>query len=67
MKEKILEYLTSHPGARKREVAHFLKVWQCDFNFLATFDDLCEDNLIREEIIHDIGNMEYYSKWYVVS
>ena len=66
MREKILEYLTNHPGARKREIASFLKVWQCSFEFLATIDDMCEDNLIRAESFSDPANMEYYDKWYVV-
>ena len=66
MEEKILSYLRKHPGARKREIASHLHVWQCSFEFLATIDDLCEDGLIREEIYRDPAQMEFYSKWYAV-
>lgn len=66
MREKILEYLREHPGARKRSVASYLHIWQCDPEFLGTFDDLCEDGLIREEIYRDPAQIEFYSKWYVV-
>ena len=66
MREKILAHLQAHPGARKREIAHCIPCWQCDFDFLATFDDLCEDGLIRYETIKDFANMEYYDKWYLV-
>lgn len=66
MREKILEYLRTNPGAHKRNIASFLKVWQCSFEFLATMDDLYEDGLIRSEIYRDPAQMEYYEKWYVV-
>lgn len=66
MREKILDYLREHPGARKRSIASHLRIWQCSFEFLATMDDLCEDGLIREEIYKDPAQMEFYSKWYAV-
>lgn len=66
MREQILAYLRGHPGARKREIAGHLRIWQCSFEFLATMDDLCEDGLIREEIYKDPAQMEFYSKWYAV-
>ena len=66
MREKILAYLRDHPGARKREIAGHLKVWQCSFDFLATIDDLYEDGLIHYETHIDPAQMEYYDKWYAV-
>lgn len=66
MREKILEYVRTHPGCRKRYIASALHIWQCDFNFLATMDDLHEDGLLREEYYKDPAQMEFYSKWYVV-
>ena len=66
MKEKILEYVRTHPGCRKRSIAASLHIWQCDHNFLAAVDDLCEDGLLREEYYRDPAQMEFYSKWYVM-
>lgn len=66
MEGKILVYLLSHPGARKREIAGALHVWQCNSDFLKTMSKLCNDGQICYETIHDIGNMEYYDKWYLV-
>lgn len=66
MREKILEFVRNHPGCRKRSIAAALRVWQCDFTFLATINDLYEDGLLREEYHCDPAQMEFYSRWYVV-
>ena len=66
MREKILAYLRDHPGARKREIAKHLHIWQCDTDFLLLMGLMESTGQIRYETIHDIGNMEYYDKWYVV-
>lgn len=66
MREKILAYLRDHPGARKREIAGHLHIWQCNSDFLLLMGLMTDTGQIRYETIHDIGNMEYYDKWYVV-
>ena len=65
MEERILEYLTNHPGARKREVASFLEIWLCDSTFLATFFELEMQGLIYAVHVQDNANLEFYDTWYV--
>jgi len=67
MKEKILEFLTNHPGARKREIASFLKIWLCDSEFIRIINEMQRNGFIRYEVFNDPANMEYYNKWYVVN
>lgn len=66
MAEKILDYLREHPGARKREIAGHLHIWQCDEHFLIIMQHLKRANLIRYETYSDPAQMEYYDKWYAV-
>lgn len=66
MREKILAYLREHPGARKREIAGFLHIWQCNTDFLFLMSLMESTGQIRYETIHDPAQMEYYDKWYVV-
>ena len=66
MKEKILEYLERHPGARKRYIASYLRVWQCSHDFLRAMADLEADRKIRRELYKDPAQMEFFDKWYVV-
>lgn len=66
MAEKILAYLYDHPGARKREIAGHLHIWLCNETFLIIMQHLERAHLIRRETYRDIGNMEYYDKWYAV-
>ena len=65
MREKILEYLTQHPGARKREIAGNLHIWICDDEFRMTMNGLEDDGLIYYETYKDPAQMELYDKWYV--
>lgn len=65
MKEKILAYITLHPGCRKREIAGAIKIWQCDGTFLRTMTELAQGNVIRYETYRDPAQMEYYDKWYI--
>lgn len=64
--EKILSYLREHPGARKREIAGRLHLWQCNEHFLIIMHHLERARLIRRESYSDPAQMEYYDKWYVV-
>jgi len=66
IRKQILGYLRKHPGARKRYIANYLNIWQCDFLFLSTMDDLYEDGLIRYETVINPAQLEYYDKWFVV-
>ena len=66
IRTKILNYLCKHPGSRKRYIASYLKIWQCDSLFLNTMDDLYEDGLIRYETVINPAQLEYYDKWFVV-
>lgn len=63
--DKIIEYVRNHPGCRQREIAVSLHVWQCDPFFMGALADLEDLGRLRRESYQDIGNMEYYYKWYV--
>lgn len=65
MREKIIAYITEHPGCRKREIAYGLQIWQCNGTFLHTMSELSLNNVIRYETYHDPAQMEYYDKWYI--
>lgn len=67
MEEKIMNYICENPGARKREVASAIGVWFCDVDFLRAFSTLENDGVLRREDHRDLGNMEFYDKWYVVA
>ena len=60
MKVKILTYLAKHPHSRRREIAHGLRVWQCDISFLRAMHELLDAGLIVETEHKDIGNMDFY-------
>ena len=64
--DRILAYLCDHPGARKREIAGHLHIWVCNERFGIAMHYLECARLIRRETYRDIGNMEYYDKWYAV-
>ena len=66
MREKILAYLRDHPGARKREIARHLGIWQCDSDFLLLMGLMADTGQIRYETHSDPAQMEYYDKWYVI-
>ena len=66
MKEKILEYLSNHQGARQRDIASFLKVWVADTDFLKVLYEMKENNIIQAVAYVDRANMENYCKWYIV-
>ena len=65
MKQKVLEYLTRYPGARKREIAGHLRVWQCDDEFMHLMHELEDEGLIYYVTYKDPAQMELYDKWYV--
>ena len=66
MREKILAYLHDHPGARKREIAGHLHIWQCNSDFLLLMGLMADTGQIRYETYRDPAQMEYYDKWYAV-
>ena len=63
---EILIVLMLSPGMRKREIAGWLRIWQCNSDFLSAMNRLEQQGKIRRETVRDIGNMEYYDKWYAV-
>lgn len=65
MEKKILAYLNRWPGARKREIAGFLRIWLCDKVFLDTMSELKNNGLIQYVTINDPANMEFYDKWFL--
>lgn len=65
MKQIILDYLRHNPGARKREIAGALGVWQCDREFLAAMTSLSNNGLITYKSYRDPALMEFYDRWYV--
>ena len=65
MKEKILEYLAAHPGARKREIADHLHIWLCDGEFLHLMHELESDGSIFYKTYYDPAQMERYDQWYI--
>ena len=65
LREMILTIIAEHPGIRKREIAGYLGLWQCNAEFLATVNDLFNDNLITYTTVHDPAQMEFYDTWYI--
>lgn len=65
MREKILEYLSQRPGARKREIAGYLHVWLCSSEFTDLMHELEDEGHIYYETYRDPAQMEFYDKWYV--
>ena len=60
MKEKILVYLAAHPNSRKRDIAYYLKIWQCDTLFLAAMCELEQAGFIKSTYHRDLANMDFY-------
>lgn len=65
LREMILTIIAEHPGIRKREIANYLGIWQCNSEFLATINNLFKDNLITYTTFQDPAQMELYDKWYI--
>ena len=64
MKSQILEYIKSHEGCRKRDIADALKVWVGDI--VKPIFELESDHKIYRVIYRDNAQMEFYDKWYLV-
>lgn len=63
MKEQILKVLAEHPGARKREIAHYLRV--SHMKAVALVNELEEEGKIKAVYHHDSANLEFYDKYYL--
>ena len=66
MKEKILEYLSKYPGARKRDIASELHVWVASKELSNALYELLSEGRVFRRLHRDSANMEFYDKWYVV-
>jgi len=67
MKEKILEYLSKYPGARKCEIASELHVWVASKELSNALYELLQEERVFRRLHKDPANMEFYDKWYVVN
>lgn len=65
MEEKILQFINSNPGTRKRYIASSLGVWVGNQAFLSTMHKLERDGKICHLTHHDPAQMEFYDEWYI--
>lgn len=61
----ILDYIHTHPGCRKREIASAINMWQCNKSFLEAMAYLEKSGKIYSVTHNDPANMEFYDKWYI--
>ena len=66
MKEKIIQYLMENPESRKRDIAYYLKVWQCDATFLSSMRELKQEGRIKSTYHRIPENMEFYDTFSVI-
>ena len=63
MKEQILNILSEHPGLRKREIASYIGIHH--FKIISVLSEMEQEGLIIHKNYRDMGNMEFYEKYYI--
>lgn len=65
MEEKILQFINSNPGTRKRYIASSLGVGVSNSSFMRAMRNLTKEGKICYVAHHDPAQMEFYDEWYI--
>lgn len=67
LEEKIMNYISDHPGSRERDIANALHMNLTSLILFNAFNNLVKNGVLHSEIYRDVDNMEFYDMWFVVA